>query len=88
MTISRRVAWDGSQLAANGGTPDVPDEALHNSAVVGSSNADPVGPVRPPLGGAGSGHDEWLAYAKALDLELPEDATRADIIAAVDRAES
>lgn len=43
MTIERRVAWDGSPLAVNGGEVEMPDEALHNSAVVGSSNA----PVEP-----------------------------------------
>lgn len=88
MTISRRVAWDGSQLAANGGKSDAPDEALHNSAVVGSSNA-PVevdaGP--PPKGGAGSGLDEWRAYADSVGVLVHEDMTRDEIIDAVESAE-
>ena len=42
MTVSRRVSWDGKKLAINGGDADLPDEALHNSAVVGSSNAPVV----------------------------------------------
>lgn len=43
MTVSRRTSWDGKPLAVNGGDVELPDEALHNSAVVGSSNA----PVEP-----------------------------------------
>lgn len=86
MTISRRVSWDGKQLAANGGQADLPDEALHNSAVVGSSNA-PVEDGRPPKGGAGSGLDEWLAYAADHGIDVPDDATRDDVIAAVEAAE-
>lgn len=87
MTIERRKAWDGSELAANSGkATDVPDDALHNSAVVGSSNA-PAESERPPKGGAGSGHDEWAAYAKKIGLNVDEDATRDEIIAAVESAE-
>lgn len=72
----------------------VPPTHATNSYVVGSSNADPVtepvadaesGPVAPPRGGAGSGIDEWRTYAvDVLGLDVDDDATRDDIIAAVD----
>lgn len=83
MTIERRKAWDGSPLAVNGGDPVVPDDALHNSAVVGSSNA-PVEDGPPPKGGAGSGIAEWRAYADKLGVDVDDDATRDDIIDAVE----
>lgn len=38
----------------------------------------------PPRGGPGSGRDEWVAYAASLDIEVTDDMTRDDIIAAVD----
>lgn len=41
----------------------------------------------PPRAGKGSGRDEWAAYAASLGLELPDDAGRDEIIAAVDAAE-
>ena len=43
-----------------------------------------AGPVAPPRAGKGSGLDAWVAYAEALGLDVDPDATRDDIIAAVD----
>lgn len=40
----------------------------------------------PPRGGAGSGTDAWLAYAAAHRIEVPGDATRDQVIAAVEAA--
>lgn len=90
MTIERRTAWDGSRLAANGGDPSQPDEALHNSAVVGSGNApaDDAEAGPPPKGGAGSGVAEWRAYAESIGLDVSDDDSRDDIIAAVEAHEA
>lgn len=83
----------------------IPDSHAVNSAVVGSSNADPVaaadsgvpssageaesgGGDRPPRGGPGSGLPEWLAYAADHDIDVPEDASRDEVIAAVEAAEA
>jgi hypothetical protein len=41
----------------------------------------------PPKGGAGSGIEEWTAYATAHGIDVPADATRDDIITAVEAAQ-
>lgn len=40
----------------------------------------------PPRAGKGSGRAEWAAYAASVGVEVDDDATRDDIIAAVDAA--
>lgn len=40
----------------------------------------------PPKTGKGSGLANWLAYAESLGVEVPEDAGRDDVIAAVEAA--
>lgn len=42
----------------------------------------------PPKAGVGSGRDEWAAHAEVIGVPVPEDATRKDIIAAVENKES
>lgn len=41
----------------------------------------------PPRAGKGSGRSEWAAYAESVGVVVDEDATRDEIIAAVDAAE-
>lgn len=50
-----------------------------------SDDADESG--LPPKGGQGSGVDAWLAYADAEGIDVPEDASRDDVIAAVEAAQ-
>lgn len=38
----------------------------------------------PPRSGKGSGEDAWRAYAERLGINVPDDASRDDIIALVD----
>jgi len=38
----------------------------------------------PPRGGEGSGREAWTTYATSLGITFAEDATREDVIAAVD----
>lgn len=38
----------------------------------------------PPRGGEGSGREAWAAYATAIGAAFNEDASREDVIAAVD----
>lgn len=45
-----------------------------------------VAPEEPPRAGEGSGRDVWAAHAAAVGVAHEEDASRADIIAAVDAA--
>ena len=40
----------------------------------------------PPRTGRGSGKDAWVAYAAANDVTVADDASRDDIIAALDAA--
>ena len=42
----------------------------------------------PPRAGRGSGRDAWAAYAASRGVDVPGDASREDIIAAVDAADS
>ena len=49
--------------------------------------AETVGDVVPPKGGAGSGRDAWAAYAEVHDVEVGNEATREDIIAALESAD-
>lgn len=47
---------------------------------------DLIGDVPPPKNGAGSGRDAWVAYANSKNVAFADDASRADIIAAVEAA--
>lgn len=38
-------------------------------------------PVEPPRSGKGSGEDAWREFAQALDVTVPEGASRDDIVA-------
>lgn len=40
----------------------------------------------PPKTGKGSGLANWLTYAESLGVDVPEDASRDDVIAAVEAA--
>ncbi|MEU0940494.1 hypothetical protein [Embleya sp. NPDC005971] len=44
------------------------------------------GPVEPPRSGPGSGKSAWAEYASARGVTVANDASREDIIAAVDAA--
>lgn len=51
----------------------------------GSGTSD-ESPEEPPREGTGSGVGAWRKYAKAIGVEVPKDAKRDEIIAAVDAA--
>ncbi|GIF08663.1 hypothetical protein [Actinoplanes siamensis] len=44
------------------------------------------GPKLPPRSGPGSGAPEWRAYARSVDVEVADGASREDVIAALDAA--
>ena len=51
------------------------------------SDTGPGQPVEaPPRGGPGSGAPEWRAYARSLDVQVADDATREDVINALEAA--
>ncbi len=70
---------DSEALFDRDGGDDEPDEQPDDK---GSSKSE-----IPAKAGAGSSRDAWAAYAKANDVEVPEDAKRDDIIALLDAAE-
>ena len=59
-------------------TPDVWD----GDAPAGADEPDSGG--EPPRSGKGSSTEAWQKYAASLGVEVPEDASRDDIVAAVD----
>jgi hypothetical protein len=75
-----RYAGDGYKRLG-----DSPVSAPAAEPVTPEANPAPAGnPGEPPRGGEGSGREAWAAHAATLGIELAEDATRDDIIAAVD----
>lgn len=50
----------------------------------GGQGDDPAGP--PPKSGPGSGAPRWREYAARRGVEVPADASREDVIAALDEA--
>jgi hypothetical protein len=69
---------------------DVPDwaaEQIDNPDIWADGDADGDDSGEPPRAGKGSGRDAWAAYAESLGVEFDEDATRDDIIAAVDEVQ-
>lgn len=73
--ITNPRAWEGGVLPL---TDDAGPAA--------TSAADGDTPTEPPRSGAGSGRDAWVAYAAARGLEVADDASRDQIITAVDKA--
>lgn len=61
-------------------------DRLNGSEVAAGPVEEPEvsGPEEPPRAGRGSGLEAWSDYATALGLNVPEDATRDDVIELVD----
>ena len=58
-----------------------------NPASDGDGAAPTPGDGRPPKTGQGSSREVWAAYAAVRGLDVPAEATKAEIIAAVEAAE-
>lgn len=91
-TIVPVSGGDGFKIYGPG--DDVPDE---HAAMIGDhawedgDAAEDGGegggaPAIPPRGGPGSGQDAWLAYAQSLGVDVADDTSRDDIVAAVEAA--
>lgn len=74
---------------------DVHDSDLERFDRLNGPAAAPVVPLppepdpemeEPPRSGRGSGFDAWADHAANLGLDVPEDATRDDIVALVDES--
>jgi len=68
--------------------PDVDPEADLDPETLGDRGGaqGEEQPTPPPKTGKGSGPEAWRAYAEKVDVEVPADASREDVIAAVDAA--
>lgn len=66
--ITNPDAWEGGQAPS---FDDVEDE-------------DEDSPQVPPRGGPGSGAEAWRAYAAALGVEVASDASRDEVVAALE----
>jgi hypothetical protein len=71
--ITNPKAWSEPALAAE-------EPARQVSSIGGQEDA----PAEPPRSGKGSGMDAWVAYAQSLGIEVPNGASRDDVIALVD----
>ena len=61
-----------------------PDD-LDTGGAESASQEKAVAPAEPARAGRGSGLEAWAGYARGLGIEVPEDATRDDVIALVDQ---
>lgn len=84
------VYVDGVLYGPAGKSPskDVAEQITNPKAWSGKADAEGSGSGSdiPPKGGAGSGVDAWKAYAAKLDVEVADDASRDDVIAALEAA--
>lgn len=81
--ISNPKVWDGEPPAfAGSGVRRFP----MLGSPVGAAQSGPAAGGVPPRSGKGSGADAWAAYAAANGVPVAPDATRDDVIAALDAA--
>lgn len=84
-------AWAAEQITNPKAWAPHPDDDQRQSAGNGNGAAagteQPATGGRPPKVGTGSSREDWAAYAAAHDIEMPGNATKAEIIAAVEAAE-
>lgn len=72
--------------------PETPDESTAEAGEPDSSGDAAVEIPVPPKGGAGSGKQAWNDYAvkslaaRGLKIDIPDDASREDIVAALNSA--
>jgi hypothetical protein len=74
------------ELAFDGGSPAGP-EGPPAPPIDDPGNKTEGRLVPPPRNGKGSGTDAWHAYAGHAGVEVPADATRDEVIAALDAAD-
>lgn len=95
--LTANVYVDGVLYGPAGKSPskDVAEQITNPKAWSGKADAEDSGSSGsgsgsgngiPPKGGAGSGVDAWKAYAGKLDVKVADDASRDDVIAAIEAA--
>lgn len=76
--ITNPHVWDDGEGGSGGGSSAQKDTGQET----GQGPAE--GP--PPMSGTGSGKESWAAYAAAHNIDVPDDAKRDDIVAALEAA--
>ena len=65
---------------------DSPADEAQSAAQSSGTDGDPA-PAPPAKSGPGSGAEAWRNYAAALEVEVAEDASRDDVLAALEAAD-
>lgn len=76
--VTNPKAFDDADTAVDAAEPEP----------TGHGADDDDAPDAPPRSGKGSGLAAWLDYAEKTGVEVPEGATRDDVMSAVDNASS
>lgn len=92
--ITNDAVWADGNVPPRKQAPPAADSdevALLKARIAELENAQAAtgqgdGPKPPPRSGPGSGAAEWREYAAAVDVEVPADADRPAVIAALDAA--
>lgn len=79
---SKDHRYAGEGYKRLGGSPS--PAPVPNPEPSANPEPNPAPAEEPPRNGPGSGREAWAAHATALGIDTAEDATRDDIIAAVD----
>jgi hypothetical protein len=83
----RNAETDAVEVFEAGSTlPSWAEKLVTNDAVFEGGADEAAASEAPPRAGRGSGRDEWAAYASSLGVAFDDDATRDEIVAAVDAA--
>lgn len=69
----------------NGNAPAEPQPLPDHMEDGGEEEDEAPAGAEPPRSGKGSGLEVWITYAESLDVAVPEDASRDDVIDLVDR---
>jgi hypothetical protein len=93
-TLVRHPGGEIVLLAADGDLPDwadglVGDHLLDGPRAQPAAAPQPPADTKPPIparSGPGSGAEKWRAYAADQQVEVPADASREDVIEALDAA--
>jgi hypothetical protein len=84
----RKVWFESVEANVQRVTDRAAGKSVDDGVIAGPSEKPVTAPVdeAPPLGGPGSGRDEWAKYAASQGVEVTDDMTRDDIVEACEQA--
>jgi hypothetical protein len=96
--VGEAAAAIGDHNWVDDGVPESTGAGVDASSTSASAPASPAvpvpaamdgaGPGRPPEHGAGASAQAWREYARSVGIAVSDDATRGDVIAAVQKHEA